>query len=89
MTVSSISSTSSVSTTSSSSSATSLNSDDFLKLLVEQLQNQNPLNPTDSNEMLNQMVSYSSYQAQATTNDTLSEIASTLQTIASSLNITV
>jgi hypothetical protein len=39
--------------------------------------------------MLNQMVSYASYQAQSSTSETLSEIATTLQSVASALNITV
>jgi flagellar basal-body rod modification protein FlgD len=72
-----------------SSSSSALDSDDFLKLLVEQLQNQNPLDPADSNQMLNQMVSYASYQAQSSTSSTLTEIATTLQSVASALNITV
>jgi len=66
-----------------------MDTEDFLKLLVEQLQNQNPLDPADSNQMLNQMVSYASYQAQSSTSDTLSQIATTLDSIVAALDITV
>ena len=91
MSVSSIASTSASTTasTSTSSSTSGLNTGDFLKLLVSQLQNQNPLDPTDTNQLLNQMVSYASYGAQADTSATLEAISTTLDTIASALNITV
>ena len=35
------------------------NEETFLKLLVSQLQNQDPLNPTDSNQFVSQLTSYS------------------------------
>ncbi len=35
------------------------NESTFLKLLVSQLQNQDPLNPTDSNQFVSQLTSYS------------------------------
>lgn len=66
-----------------------MNTDDFLQLLVAQLQNQNPLDPTDVNEVLNQMVSFASYQQEAESNSSLSTISSTLDSIASALDITV
>lgn len=51
--------TGSTNSTSSSSSTTSANNsltaNDFIKFMVTQLQNQDPLDPTDSNEMLSQM----------------------------------
>lgn len=40
-----------------------LSQNDFMKLLIEQLKNQNPLKPTDSNSMLQQMSSISTVQA--------------------------
>ncbi|PLX37729.1 MAG: flagellar biosynthesis protein FlgD [Hyphomicrobiales bacterium] len=78
MTVSAISSSTATATTT-SSSALELSSSDFLELMLEQLQNQNPLDPTDTSEYMNQMVSYASY-------DQLSEITSSLDQITSSLN---
>ena len=76
-------------TTSSSSQSSSMSTEDFLSLLVTQLQNQDPLDPTDTNELLNQMVSFADYQQQLDMSDTLSSISSTLDAIASSLDITV
>jgi flagellar basal-body rod modification protein FlgD len=35
------------------------NEETFLKLLTSQLQNQDPMNPTDSNEFVSQLTSYS------------------------------
>ena len=35
------------------------NESTFLKLLVSQLQNQNPLNPTDANQFVGQLTAYS------------------------------
>jgi flagellar basal-body rod modification protein FlgD len=58
-------STASGSTSSSSSSSSSpatdplANESTFLTLLVSQLQNQDPLSPTDSNEFVSQLTSYS------------------------------
>jgi flagellar basal-body rod modification protein FlgD len=48
------------------SSSTSLNTmtgGDFLKLMIQQLQQQDPLNPTDSNQLLTQMSQISNLQS--------------------------
>lgn len=84
---SAVSSTASSSSTSSTSS--SFSADDFLSLLVEQLQNQDPLNPTDTSEIMSQMVSFASYQQQAESNTQLQSISTTLNSIASALDISV
>ena len=47
--------------------------------MLEQLQNQNPLDPTDTNEYMSQLVSYASF-------DQLSAISDSLDSITSSLN---
>jgi flagellar basal-body rod modification protein FlgD len=41
--------------TNSASAATQLTANDFIQFMVTQLQNQDPLDPTDSNQMLTQM----------------------------------
>lgn len=64
-----------------------MDTDLFLRLMVEQLQNQNPLDPTDSNQLLNQMVSYASYNEQAATRESLAEISDLLKYIAVSIDI--
>jgi flagellar basal-body rod modification protein FlgD len=46
---------SSNSTSATPSAANSLTANDFIQFLVTELQNQDPLNPTDSNQMLQQM----------------------------------
>lgn len=46
----------------------------FLKLLTTQLQNQDPLNPTDATTYTQQLVSYSQVEQQIKTNDQLGSI---------------
>ena len=66
-----------------------MNTDDFLNLLVGQLKNQNPLDPTDTNQLLNQMVSYASYGQQTDVNTTLSAMNKTLDGISSALALLI
>jgi flagellar basal-body rod modification protein FlgD len=47
------------------------NFDDFLTMLTTQLQNQDPLNPTDSNEFTNQLVSFTGVEQSIATNQNL------------------
>jgi flagellar basal-body rod modification protein FlgD len=91
MSISAVASTTSTtaSTATTSSSSSDFSADDFLSLLVEQLQNQDPLNPTDPSEIMSQMVSFASYQQQAGANEQLTAISTTLNTIASALDISV
>ena len=49
-------------TTISSSKTTDLGKDDFLKLLVTQLQSQDPLNPMDDKEFIAQMAQFTSLE---------------------------
>jgi len=75
---------SSTGSTGSSTSSTSLGqsqsaqelSDRFLKLLVAQMQNQDPLNPMDSAQMTSQMAQISTTQGIQTLNTTLSSLNS-------------
>jgi len=48
---------------STSTAAKSLSGSDFLNLMIQQLSQQDPLNPTDSNQLLNQMSQISNLQA--------------------------
>ena len=90
MSISAIASTaSSTASTATTSASSSFSADDFLSLLVEQLQNQDPLNPTDTSEIMSQMVSFASYQQQAEANTSLQSIQTTLSTTASALDISV
>jgi flagellar basal-body rod modification protein FlgD len=51
-----------------------LNKDDFLNLLITQLQNQDPLNPTDSTEFTSQLAQFSSLEQLSNVNDNLLEL---------------
>lgn len=54
--------TSSSSSSSSSTSSPTLDYDSFLKLLLAQMQNQDPLNPMDSTEYVSQLASFSNVE---------------------------
>lgn len=71
----------------SSAEETVLGKDDFLTLLVSQLQNQDPLNPSDSTEFTAQLAQFSSLEQLQNVNDTLANFEvyqSTLNNIQSS-----
>lgn len=77
--MSSVSSTSSASdalsaTTSSSTGSTTLGKEDFLKLLVTQISNQDPLNPMDNTEFVAQLAQFSNLEQSITTNDHLTNL---------------
>jgi flagellar basal-body rod modification protein FlgD len=52
----------------------------FLTLLTTQLQNQNPLDPLDTNQFTQQLVEFAGVQEQLNTNDSLSTLVSLQQT---------
>src|SRR6476661_1959080 len=71
------SSTSSSSTTASAATQAASNLVDynsFLKLLVAQMKNQDPMNPTDSTQYLSQLASFSSVEQQVQTNAKLDRL---------------
>ena len=66
-------------------SATSIQMD-FMKVLIAQLQNQNPLEPLDNNEMASQMAQFSQLQQLESMNTNFAEVlATTRRTYANSL----
>lgn len=79
----SVSATTATATTasSSSSSTSSLTSQDFLKLLVSELQNQNPLDPTKTSDFVNQLTSYSNYEQTSTLNTNLNSLATSFNSL--------
>lgn len=54
---------------------------DFLRLLVTQLEQQDPLEPVDNKDMLAQMAQFSSLAGTTETNDTLQQILAKLDTL--------
>ncbi len=52
---------------------------DYMKILVTQLQNQNPLEPLDNNEMATQLAMLSQLQQLESMNTNFSQILSTVQ----------
>lgn len=66
-------------TTSSSSTTQALGQDSFLKLLITQLKNQNPLNPQDNTAFVAQLAQFSSLQGIQNLNSTVTSLASGMQ----------
>lgn len=87
MTISAVSSTATTTTSATSSSTSALSTDDFLQLLVTQLQNQNPLDPTDTTEFMNQLVSYASYSTQQDMNSSIQQLVTSMNSMLASNGI--
>jgi flagellar basal-body rod modification protein FlgD len=58
------------------------NKETFLKLLVAQIKNQNPLSPTDGVQFLSQLAQFSGLEQSIETNKQLGSIQTVLDTIA-------
>lgn len=65
----------------SASGAASLGQGDFLKLLIAQLQQQDPFEPVDNKDMLAQMAQFSSLAGTTESNATLQQIVSRLDAL--------
>src|SRR5437764_4901552 len=81
--VSAPASTSSTAKTTTASTATTGIADNFqtfLTLLTTQLQNQNPLDPLDTNQFTQQLVQFAGVEQQLKTNDQLTSLVSLQQT---------
>jgi flagellar basal-body rod modification protein FlgD len=63
------------------SKATTLGKDDFMKMLLAQLQNQDPLNPMDSKDFTAQLAQFSSLEQLNNLNTTMSSLPSYLQSL--------
>jgi flagellar basal-body rod modification protein FlgD len=50
---------------------------DYIKLLVEQLKNQDPMNPLDNNQMASQLAQFSQLQQLETMNTSFSDVLTT------------
>lgn len=72
--------------TTSSTGSNTIGKEDFLTLLVAQLENQDPLDPSDTNEFVAQLTSYSMLEQSITTNEKLDDLVSTMESGLSSLS---
>lgn len=59
----------------------SLGQGDFLKLMITQLQQQDPFEPVDNKEMLAQMAQFSALAGSTETNETLADISGKLDAL--------
>jgi flagellar basal-body rod modification protein FlgD len=60
---------------SSASAVTKITPDDFLKMMITQLQNQDPVNPTSSDQILQQISQIDSIEATTTLTSSLNSVA--------------
>ena len=67
------------STTSDDSSSGSLDTENFLTLLVAQLENQNPLDPADTEQFTDQLAQFSQVEQLINVNDQLSEMSEDIE----------
>ncbi|WP_319588686.1 flagellar hook capping FlgD N-terminal domain-containing protein [uncultured Desulfobulbus sp.] len=75
-TIPGITNTSTTTASKTTSKASALGQDQFLTLLVAQLQNQDPLNPTDATEFTAQLAQYSQLEQLFNLNDSMDKLAS-------------
>ncbi|SFV37202.1 flagellar hook assembly protein FlgD [Hyphomicrobium facile] len=72
--VSSTSGTTAQTATQAAGKSNTLNYNDFLKLMIAQLKNQDPLNPTDSTQYMTQIAQFSSVEQAINTNSKLDQL---------------
>jgi flagellar basal-body rod modification protein FlgD len=80
-TAASVASTATTSAATSSAATSTLTSSDFMRLLVNELQNQNPLDPTNTTDFVNQLASYATFDQQQTLNTNLSSLATSFNSL--------
>lgn len=83
-TTSNMSSTSSTAASNTSSTAINSDFDTFLKMLTAQMQNQDPLEPTDSTEFTAQLAQFSAVEQQVQTNEMLATLNAQVAALGSS-----
>jgi flagellar basal-body rod modification protein FlgD len=69
------------STTAAITGSINMNKDDFLQLLMAQLQNQDPLSPEDPKDFVAQLAQFSSLEQQINTNSNLSDLSKAIQSL--------
>jgi flagellar basal-body rod modification protein FlgD len=83
MSISGASATTSTSAAAVSSAASSagISSNDFLTLLVDELQNQDPLDPTNTSDFVNQMSQYANFDQEQTLNTNLGNLLTSFNSL--------
>jgi len=71
----SITNTNSTASSTSTNSNTDISETDFLNLLVTQLQNQDPMNPMDSDQFVSQLATFSSLEQLISINKAVTQLA--------------
>lgn len=74
------------STASTTSSSTPISNDEFLTLLVTQLENQDPLDPTDTAEFMTEMCQLTSVEAIYNMSDVMNSMSDVLTDMSSTLD---
>ncbi len=69
------------SSTGSLTGAINMNKDDFLQLLMAQLQNQDPLSPEDPKDFVSQLAQFSSLEQQINSNTNLENLSKAIQSL--------
>jgi flagellar basal-body rod modification protein FlgD len=87
--VSSVSSTTSSTSSTTSSSTTVMGKDDFLKLMITELKNQDPLNPMDGTQYVAELAQFSSLEQLTNLNEYMKESIDTNSSLAETINNTV
>lgn len=75
------STTAATATTAAATASTSLTTSDFMTLLVSELQNQNPLDPTSTTDFVNQLASYANFDSQTTLNSNMSALTTSFNSL--------
>ena len=73
--------------TSDTSSTTSLGSEDFLTLLVAQLEHQNPLDPADTEQFTDQLAQFSQVEQLINVNDKLDQMVADVEDSGSDIDV--
>jgi flagellar basal-body rod modification protein FlgD len=68
-------------TTTAAAAASTLSTGDFMTLLVSELQNQNPLDPTSTTDFVNQLASYANFDSQTTLNTNMSALTTSFNSL--------
>ena len=73
--------TSTAATTAAAAASASLSSGDFLNILVTEMQNQDPLDPTSTTDFTTQMTQYANFDQQSTLNTNLSALLTSFNSL--------